>query len=407
MLDRLAVERMRWAAGETPVLVALSGGGDSTALLHLLADEFGAHSVRAAIVDHALRDGSAADAARAKSFAEALGVRAEILTLTWLEGSNRAQQAARDARYAALCAYAREQGIKVVAAGHNADDQAETVLMRAANGSSWRGLAGIAPLTFAPIWPEGRGIVLARPLLGTRRDELRTYLAVRDAQWIEDPGNANPTYERVRIRRRLIELAEQGFDPLRLVRLAGRLRARADHLDRAALALIETAATIGDDVRISLSAWTAPNEVRRRALAVLIAAAAGASREPPSSDMEQVEPRVMSRDHRGSTHSGVAFEPVAGGVALKREAAAITGRAGGAAPLPPLTLVHNAETTWDGRYAVTARVPGLRLVPASSGGFTVLSDGEVCEAAEYLSVRPLAAERIRHAFAPDINRAKP
>ncbi len=407
MLDRLTIERMRWAAGETPVLVALSGGGDSTALLHLLVDEFGAHGVRAAIVDHALREGSAADAARAKGFAEALGVEAEILTLTWLEGSNRAQQAARDARYAALCAHAREQRIKLIAAGHNADDQAETVLMRAANGSSWRGLAGIAPLSFAPIWPEGRGIALARPLLGARRDELRAHLAERGSQWIEDPANANPTYERVRIRKRLIKLAEQAFDPLRLAHLASRLRVRADQLDRAALALIESAATIGDDLRISLSAWAGPGEVRGRALAVLIAAAAGASREPPSSYMEQIEPRVMSRDHRGSTHSGVAFDPVSGGLVLRREVAAITGRSGGAAALPALPLLPNVETTWDGRYAVTARAPGLQLVPAANGGFTVLADGEPCDAAEYLSVRPLAAERVAHAFAPDINRAKP
>ena len=407
MLDRLTIERMRWAAGETPVLVALSGGGDSTALLHLLVAEFGADGVRAAIVDHALREGSAADAARAKGVADALGVQAEILTLTWPEGSNRAQQAARDARYAKLCAYAREQGIKLIAAGHNADDQAETVLMRAANGSSWRGLAGIAALSFAPIWPEGRGIVLARPLLGVRRDKLRAYLAARDAQWIEDPANVNPAYERVRVRRHLSELAERGFDSLRLARLAVRLRARADQLDRAALALIETAAMIRDDILILHSAWTAPDEVRRRALAVLIAAVAGASREPPSSDMDVIEPRVMSRDHRGSTHSGVAFEPVAGGLVLKREAAAIIGRASGAAALPALPLLPNVETTWDGRYAVTARVPGLRVVPAANGRFTVLSDGEACDAAEYVSVRPLAAERVAHAFAPDINRAKP
>ncbi len=407
MLDRLTIERMRWASGEKPVLVALSGGGDSTALLHLLIDEFGPGGVRAAIVDHALREGSAADAERAKRFAEALGVHTEILTLTWPEGANRAQQAAREARYAALCACARERRLSVIAAGHNADDQAETVLMRAANGSSWRGLAGIAPFSFAPLWPEGRGIVLARPLLGARREDLRAYLAQRGASWIEDPANANLAYERVRVRRRLRELVEQGFEPMRLVRLAQRLRQRAEKLDAAALALISRSVNLERDIRVSRASWDAPAEVRRRALSVLIAAASGASREPLSSELEVLEPRVMAPDHRGSTHSGVEFSPAKGGVALKREPAAIVGRADGAPPLPHLTLVPGLETVWDGRYAVTASTPGWRLVPADTGYFTVVKDGKARDAAQDLTVRPLAAERIRHAFAPDINRAKP
>jgi tRNA(Ile)-lysidine synthase len=407
MLDRLTIERMRWAAGDRPVLVALSGGGDSVALLHFLVEELGAGSVRAAIVDHALREGSTADAGRAKSFAAALGVHAEVLTLIWPDGANRAQQAAREARYAALCACAREQKINVIAAGHNADDQAETVMMRAANGSSWRGLAGIAPFSFAPLWPEGRGVVLARPLLNARREELRAYLVDRGASWIEDPANANPTYERVRVRRRLSELEKQGFEPMRLVRLARRLRQRADELDAAALTLITRSANLENDVRVSRGSWRAPAEVRRRALSVLIAAASGASREPPSSVLEALELRVMAPAHRGSTHSGVVFQPTKDGVVLKREPAAIVGRADGASPLPHLMLVPGVETLWDGRYAVTASTPGLRLVPADTGYFTIVKDGEARDPAQDLTVRPLAAERIRHAFAPDINRAKP
>lgn len=402
MLDRLTIERMRWAMGERPILVALSGGGDSVALLYLLVDELGASRVRAAIVDHALRDGSAADAARAKGIAEAVGVSAAILTLSWSKGANRAQQAAREARYAALCAHARALSLSVIAAGHNADDQAETVLMRAANGSTWRGLAGIAPFAYAPLWPEGRGVVLARPLLSARREGLRAYLARQGAAWIEDPANANPAYERVRVRRGLSELAGQGFDPLRLASLAARLRQRAEQVDREALALIETAAVIGSDIRIFLEAWMGPGEVRQRALAVLIAAAAGASRELTAAEMEQIEPRVMSRQHRGSTHGGVAFEPTKDGVALKREAAAIMGRAGGAPPLPALALDPGVETVWDGRYAVTSRTIGVRLVPARDGGFSITG-----AAAADLSARPLAAARVAHAFAPDINRAKP
>ena len=111
--DPLTIERMRACDG--PVLVALSGGGDSVGLLHLLVDEFGAAHVRAGVVDHALRDGSADDARRALGFAVALGVQGEVLTLRWPHGPKAAQQAAREARYAALCAYARKLGARVIA----------------------------------------------------------------------------------------------------------------------------------------------------------------------------------------------------------------------------------------------------------------------------------------------------
>src|SRR5262245_43192692 len=196
MLDRLTIERLAAKAGDTPILVALSGGGDSVALMHLLAAELGAGRLAAAVVDHALRDGSADDARRAQGFAAALNIDAQVLTLHWPK-PRRAQEAARHARYAALCDHARSIGAHAICAGHTCDDQAETMMMRAAAGSSWRGLAGMAPIAPAPMWPEGRGIVLARPLLGVRRAALREELLRRNARWIEDPGNSNQVFERV------------------------------------------------------------------------------------------------------------------------------------------------------------------------------------------------------------------
>ena len=194
MLDRLTIGRMVAWSGDRPVLVALSGGGDSVALLHLLVAEFGASRLRAVIVDHALRAGAADDAKHAQSIAHSLAVPADILTLTWEEGANRAQQAAREARYRAICDQARALGLNTIVTAHTADDQAETVLMRAANGSTWRGLAGAAPFSFAPLWPEGRGIALARPLLSARRERLRDHLRLVGAAWLEDPANRNPKF---------------------------------------------------------------------------------------------------------------------------------------------------------------------------------------------------------------------
>lgn len=411
MLDRLTIERMLAWSGGKPVLVALSGGGDSVALLHLLVAELGAAHVRAAVVDHALRSGSDHDAKRAHRFAEDLGVRADVLTLKWEAGANHAQQAARQARYAAICAYARANGLNTIAAAHTADDQAETVLMRASNGSTWRGLAGIAPFTFAPLWPEGRGIALARPLLGVRRQPVRTFLREARVDWIEDPANTNAKFERVRVRQRLAELEVGGFNPMRLTRLAARFRQRSDALDRAASALISSAARIDLAISVALSAWEAPSEVRRRALSALIAAANGAPREPPWTELEALEARVMRADHRGVTHSGVEFSPSRGAIALHREPSAVLGRASGARALPPLALNANVEAIWDGRLAVTAPEEGWRVVPARNEKLVAFETASGLkhfgEVEALLHLRPLAAERIRHAFAPDINRAKP
>lgn len=411
MLDRLTIERMRGWTGDKPVLIALSGGGDSVALLHLLIAEFGPECVRAAVVDHALREGSAQDALRAKDFAQALGVRADVLTLAWAEGANRGQQGAREARYRALCDYARTHGLNTIAAAHTADDQSETVLMRAGNGSKWRGLASIAPFSFAPLWPEGRGIALARPLLGVRRGALRDHLRARSARWIEDPANDNPKFERVRVRARLAALEAGGFDPMRLVHLAARLRRRSDTLDADALSLIRRAAHVDGAIFIDRAGWSGSAAVRTRALSVLIAAASGASREPAWSDVETLEVRVMGAGRRRTTHSGVEFTTTGSGASLAREAAAVLGRADGAPPHPPLPLTKNIEAVWDGRLAVTAQEEGWRVVPERNTELAAFENGSVhrryADLAERILVRPLVAERIAHAFAPDINRAKP
>lgn len=410
MLDRLTIERMLAWTGDKPVLVALSGGGDSVALLHLLADELGANRVRAVIVDHAIRAGSADDAKAAQDIARSLAVPSDILTLTWEEGANHAQQAAREARYRAICEYVRALGLSTIATAHTADDQAETVLMRAAGNSTWRGLAGIAPFSFAPIWPEGRGVALARPLLGARRRTLRDYLRAATAAWIEDPANTNPKFERVRVRQRLADLEQQSFDPMRLPALATKLRRRVDALDSASLALMAKATEVGERVSINRAAWIASGAVRQRVLSVLIAAASGALREPAWTDMAVLEHRVM-HERRTFTHSGVEFAPTGRGVTLKREPGAVLGRADGAPAAAALSLMPNVEAIWDGRLAITATKPGWRVVPARNAELMAFENGlsqkRYRDVRNHINLRPLAAERVAHAFAPDINLAKP
>jgi tRNA(Ile)-lysidine synthase len=224
-------------AGEIPrgaaALVAVSGGPDSVALLHLVADARPDLALTAGHVRHGLRD-DAADARVAAAHAVALGV--PFLERSVAVDPDRAgglEAVARDARYAALVAMAREAGAGWVLTGHTADDQAETVLLNAARGSGTRGLAGM---------PRRRrladGVELLRPLLDIPRADVRALIADRGLEVAEDPTNADRHRRRARARAETLPVlagltGHGSVDGLRnaLVRLAGLARDDADALD--------------------------------------------------------------------------------------------------------------------------------------------------------------------------------
>ncbi|MFZ2031167.1 MAG: tRNA lysidine(34) synthetase TilS [Vitreimonas sp.] len=367
MLDRLTIERIEAAANGGPILVAFSGGGDSTALLLLLIEHFGAARLRAAVVDHAMRAGSAEDAQRAFQFAESRGIRAELRTVSWGADQTRSQEAAREARHRALYDAARHGGALLIVLGHTADDQAETVMMRAAAGSTWRGLAGIAPLVPAPIWPEGRMLMLARPLLGVRRQSLRALLKARGVSWFDDPSNENAAYERVRARARISDLEQAGFDVTALTRLARRMRAIADDVDAAAAALIKRATDFEEDaITIEHSAWNAEAVVRERALSVLICAASGKARAPAPDAIARLETRMCETEFHGATLGGAVLSLRRGGIRITRDSGALSGRADGAEPMPRLALPVGEELVWDGRLALTASAPDVMVYAKGS-----------------------------------------
>ena len=398
MLDHALIEPLA-AAG--PIVVALSGGGDSTALLHLLAERLGSARLRAIVIDHKLRASSDEDARRAQGFAHSLGIAAEIVALAWSDGAKRGQQQVRQQRYRALCAAARRLGARIIAVAHNADDQAETLLMRAAAGSNWRGLAGIAPLAPAPVWPEGRGIMLARPLLSVRRKELRATLRARGADWIEDPANLNPTFARVRTRARLAALVGAGFNPARLTQLARKLRVLADQLDVEAAALTARAANFeGERIVIDRAQWAGDVEVRRRAMSVLLAAASGAGREAEAPALARLEALFCQTDFCGACLGGAQLSRSGADVVISRDLGALRGRADGARPAPALLLNAGIETVWDGRLCLLAPEPGWSVVVEQ--GILQLAKGQtrlaLGEAGAVVSGDWLLQAHVRHSL---------
>jgi tRNA(Ile)-lysidine synthase len=182
-----------------PVLVALSGGPDSTALVAAMAalrDAGAAAPIAACHVDHQLRAGSAAEAELCEELCRSISVPLHRVRVD--VGAGNLQAAARRARYAALRRIADEVGAPLIATGHTRTDQAETVVLRLIRGSGARGLAGIPPR-------RGR---LVRPLIDRSRAEVLAYLRERALGWCEDPTNATPRFDRNRARSDILPALE-------------------------------------------------------------------------------------------------------------------------------------------------------------------------------------------------------
>lgn len=231
---RTVARRALGANGETAlpsgstVLVATSGGPDSTALLHVLAglgDELGLRVV-AHGVDHGLRAEAGAELDLAEATARALGVAFERTGVEVPAGGNLHARA-RQARYAALATAARRAGAAAIATAHHAEDRAETLLLRLLRGAGASGLAVLpprAPLA-AELGGEGPPLELLRPLLRARRADVEAHLARHGLPFAEDPTNRDRRHLRARVRAELLPLLEE-LGP----GIVGHLEALADEL---------------------------------------------------------------------------------------------------------------------------------------------------------------------------------
>ncbi|CUX80227.1 MAG: tRNA(Ile)-lysidine synthase TilS [Roseibaca calidilacus] len=206
--------------------VAVSGGGDSLALMHL-ASLWAARqgcALHIASVDHGLRPEAAQECALVARHAAGLGAPHDILPWAW-DGRGNLQDRARHARQDLLRNWAQTRGVSHIALGHTRDDQAETLLMRLQRGSGVDGLAGMAPAR-----PDGP-VTWLRPLLDIRREALRDHLRRMGWDWAEDASNLDPAYERVRTRQAISAL---GLDVDRLAETAAHMAAARQVLDHAA-----------------------------------------------------------------------------------------------------------------------------------------------------------------------------
>ncbi|MEC7763942.1 MAG: tRNA lysidine(34) synthetase TilS [Pseudomonadota bacterium] len=333
------------------LVVAVSGGGDSMALLHvatLWARAQGV-SLSAITVDHGLRPEAAGEAARVAEVCAGLNV--AHLTLDWgaWAGQGNLQAAARSARYD-LIAEAAPEGATILI-GHTMDDAAETFLMRIARGS---GVDGLSQMRAA--W-EDRGHLWLRPFLTLRRAALRGWLHDREIGWIDDPSNDDTQYDRVRMRQALDLLAPLGVDAERLTATSQAMTEARGALEHWAAQAAQGAAWIeaGDVVFDRDKLAVLPTETHDRLIAHAIGWVASAAYRPRRAALAQAVCDVTARGR--ATLGGCLFSAKGAHLRVGREPAAVA------------RLTAPVAEVWDNRWRLQAPggVDGQVLAVAALG----------------------------------------
>ncbi|MCX8292971.1 tRNA lysidine(34) synthetase TilS [Phyllobacterium sp. 0TCS1.6A] len=362
------------------VVVAVSGGSDSLALLYLLLDrskrEAAFPRIVAVTVDHGLRPESAAEAAYVAQLCERAGIAHRTMRWEGPKPDSALSSKAREARYRLLCEAAADLGAQAILTGHTLDDQIETYAMRlerAKEASDARGLAAMAPATLLE-----RRYWLLRPLLGTSRETLRRYLQRAGVEWRDDPSNENVDYERVRVRNRL-----RGGDRAPLQRRIAEHAARRQGLGADAATLLPSLLAMeGDDLAI-VSRQPAGPDPQRLATGAILAIIGGQEFLPAAAQCDRAV--AFLADGEAGKKASLArciLESRRRSTAIYRELRGI----------PTHIVEPGATIVWDGRYRV------------SNGGHTpvtIMPRGRQADAAG----QPSPLQRRAAASAPSLVRS--
>lgn len=346
-----------------PLALAVSGGGDSVALMQLVADWASAqgHSpnkIFVLTVDHGLRAGARAEATQVAAWARDLGFGHQVLR--WdaaLAASGGLQERARAARRQLMGRWCRDRDISDLLLAHTGDDQLETVGMRLLRGSGTAGLGGMDEQIAGPF-----GVRLVRPLLGCSRAVLRQWLEGRGIPWIEDPSNEDASFERVRMRR---VLSGSSGMKAQLETLAGAGAEGRQALEGAADDMLAHAVTMHPAgwAALDLDALRhAPEAVARHSLSRLVLALGGSAYPPRRESLGRVHAALVAERPEGATLAGCHM-------VIKSPKSALLGRE--VRNILPLDLTPRQWALWDHRIELKAPLRGV-VYPLADLGLDAL-----------------------------------
>lgn len=288
--------------------IAVSGGGDSIALMHLAAGWANTNHLPPPVVltvDHGLRHDSAADASRVKSWAEAAGLKAIVLRWAGPKPRSGVEEQARIARYKLMGDWCSAHRTDWLLLGHTKDDQAENFLLRLGRGSGVDGLSAMQAAIPLPGQAFG-AVTLIRPLLTFSRAELRAWLSRRSVTWLEDPMNDDTKFARTRVRKLLPLLAEAGIPSDRIAAAAGHLGRARHALELKTREFLQQHANFDAGVALmdGSALREAPREIGLRALSEALRSVGKSPYRPRFERLERLFEAVVSPDFRAGTLAG-------------------------------------------------------------------------------------------------------
>lgn len=309
--------------------VAVSGGGDSMALLDLLR-QWGKADLAVVSVNHGLRSEALDELDLVADYASQYNLSHDILHWTWDKTGNL-QNAARDGRRQVIAAWAKEHKLSHVALGHTKDDQAETFLMRLSRGSGVEGLACMSARR------ESAGLTWLRPLLDVSREELRAYLRENTLLWADDPSNEDAQFDRVKARQMFETLAPLGLTSDRLAQTAAHMQRQKDILQwaEAQIGKVFAQDNIGDMVADRTAFEAAPEALRSKVFADALCLVSGQDYRPRFRALQE----AMASDVPTPLH-GCLIVPSKNSLRITREWAAVRDE------------VSAFDVLWDGRWRV-------------------------------------------------------
>jgi tRNA(Ile)-lysidine synthase len=349
-----AFDRRLDPASTAPIAVAVSGGGDSIAAMILTVEWARRHHRRVLVlnVDHGLQAASGEWAGFAEAAAGRAGASFRALAWTGAKPAHGLPAAARAARHRLIAMAAREAGARVVVFGHTADDVLEAARMREAGLR----VGGPREWSPSPVWPEGEGLFLLRPLIAVRRAAIRTFLAQRREAWIDDPANDDPASPRTRARQGLASCEAQVLAPAYMP-------------EPAELASTVEVSPFGF-LRIDRRGFRrAPPLASRRCLGAAVLCVGGGERPPAAARLDRLVAAVLDAAPLSATLAGARI--IGEETLLVVRDAGEAGRGG----LAPMSLRAGERAVWDGRFEVVGTRDAV-TVRALAGWAARLSPAE-------------------------------
>ncbi len=347
--------------GSSSIGLAVSGGSDSMALFYLSlfwAQKTG-NEMKVASVDHGLREGSEAEIEFvkdrvSKNLVSHFSLKSKIDIIN-LQGNT--QDNARRVRYKLLTEWAEKEEIDCVLLGHTLDDQEENLILRFFRGSGVDGLASIEKKIFH------NNILWFRPLLNYRKDVLQTFLKKIGKDWVEDPSNLDDKYERVKIRKLLHNLKEDGLIKKRFVQTADHMRRATEVLSAVAIneakSMIEIT-ELGETKIQTFQYMKALEDTRLRILSGLISWYSGNFYKPRFVQLDNLQKLLTEKSNiRGVSLGGIIIKQAGGFISITRELSFIKSKEN----------INCKSILWDNRWSINfgeTLNQNIKIVPLGS-----------------------------------------